>query len=83
MSPVATNDTVAPTPVNHKAAKKDDSKVFNPFYSPSVGDDGDDTYQFAEFKVRGFISENMKHFTKAYLVDSSAVVSRCLVGASN
>jgi sulfonate dioxygenase len=26
-------------------------KVFNPFYSPSIGDDGDQSYQYAQYKV--------------------------------
>ncbi|KAG5647331.1 hypothetical protein DXG03_000399 [Asterophora parasitica] len=43
MTPVAVN--VAP-----EANLKTDGKVFNPFYSPSIGDDGDGTYQFAEYK---------------------------------
>ncbi|KAL0954379.1 hypothetical protein HGRIS_003364 [Hohenbuehelia grisea] len=35
-------------PANGKDEKKE--QVFNPFYSPSIGDDGDDAYAFAEFK---------------------------------
>ena len=27
------------------------AKVFNPFYSPSIGDDGDNSYQFSKYKV--------------------------------
>jgi len=27
------------------------SQLFNPFYSPSIGDDGDQTYTHAQFKV--------------------------------
>lgn len=27
------------------------TKVFNPFYSPSIIDDGDAAYQFAQYKV--------------------------------
>jgi len=26
-------------------------QLFNPFYSPSIGDDGDQTYAHAQFKV--------------------------------
>lgn len=46
---------MAPVPVGNTESKGQDSKtqpdaVFNPFYSPSVGDDGDETYPFAQFK---------------------------------
>lgn len=47
MAPVAVSET--PTPA--QANLKDDAKVFNPFYSPSIGDDGDDTYEHAQYKV--------------------------------
>ncbi|KAJ7041370.1 hypothetical protein C8F04DRAFT_1302203 [Mycena alexandri] len=50
MAPVATDTTTQPTEVDRIAALKDESKVSNPFYSPSIGDDGDDTYEFAKFK---------------------------------
>ena len=45
MAPVATKEN--PTSENLKK----DSGVFNPFYSPSTGDDGDETYQYARYKV--------------------------------
>lgn len=41
MSPVATN----------AEAHLEPSQLFNPFYSPSIGDDGDQTYPHAQFKV--------------------------------
>ncbi|KAF9000670.1 alpha-ketoglutarate-dependent sulfonate dioxygenase [Cyathus striatus] len=44
MAPVATEKGLAPPDL------KDTAKVFNPFYSPSIGDDGDKAYRFAEFK---------------------------------
>ncbi|KAL0574762.1 hypothetical protein V5O48_007189, partial [Marasmius crinis-equi] len=47
MAPVAVEDKVAPTAVDKL---KDELNVFNPFYSPSIGDDGDASYEFAEFK---------------------------------
>ncbi|KAJ8072897.1 hypothetical protein PM082_016456 [Marasmius tenuissimus] len=47
MAPVAVEEKNAPTAVDKL---KDDLKVFNPFYSPSIGDDGDSTYKYAEFK---------------------------------
>jgi sulfonate dioxygenase len=50
MAPVATNAQPAAAP-NVQSIKKDDSsKIFNPFYSPSIGDDGDETYAHAQFK---------------------------------
>ncbi|KAG6919161.1 hypothetical protein DXG01_008459 [Tephrocybe rancida] len=33
-----------------KAHQKADEQVFNPFYSPSIADDGDNTYKYSEFK---------------------------------
>ncbi|KAJ7903349.1 hypothetical protein B0H14DRAFT_3679612, partial [Mycena olivaceomarginata] len=39
-----------PTQAERIEALKNDSQVFNPFYSPSIGDDGDDKYEFANFK---------------------------------
>lgn len=48
MAPVATNETA---PLNHQVLKaKEDEKVFNPFYSPAIADDGDSTYKFAQYK---------------------------------
>jgi sulfonate dioxygenase len=53
MAPVATNENASsePTQAERIEALKNDSQVFNPFYSPSIGDDGDDKYEFANFKV--------------------------------
>jgi sulfonate dioxygenase len=54
MAPVATHDQVdakAPTTEERIESLKKDAQVFNPFYSPSIGDDGDDTYEFAQYKV--------------------------------
>ncbi|KAF5314818.1 hypothetical protein D9758_012152 [Tetrapyrgos nigripes] len=48
MAPVATTEQ-AEVPGVQKL-KEDASKVFNPFYSPSIGDDGDTSYKYAEFK---------------------------------
>lgn len=48
MAPVATTDNDHAQPVTNL---KEESKVFNPFYSPSIGDDGDETYKYAQFKV--------------------------------
>jgi sulfonate dioxygenase len=51
MAPVATHDNASePTQTERIEALKKDAKVFNPFYSPSIGDDGDDKYEFAQFK---------------------------------
>jgi sulfonate dioxygenase len=54
MAPVATNTERAQKGPDLQALKEDASKVFNPFYSPSIGDDGDASYKYAEFKVRIF-----------------------------
>lgn len=45
MAPVATSER-APTEQNLKQ-----EKVFNPFYSPSIADDGDTSYKYAGYKV--------------------------------
>ncbi|KAF8643264.1 hypothetical protein AX16_009148 [Volvariella volvacea WC 439] len=54
MAPVATQTEKTAQDVNAKAhaphTEDDNVKVFNPFYSPSIGDDGDTTYRYAEFK---------------------------------
>ncbi|KAG6865785.1 hypothetical protein C0991_011777 [Blastosporella zonata] len=34
-----------------EAQQKADEQVFNPFYSPSIKDDGDDTYKFSDYKA--------------------------------
>jgi hypothetical protein len=52
MAPVATHDNATqPTQADRVEALKSEAQVFNPFYSPSIGDDGDDKYEFAHFKV--------------------------------
>jgi hypothetical protein len=45
MAPVATAER-APTEQNLKQ-----EPVFNPFYSPSIADDGDASYEYARYKV--------------------------------
>ncbi|KAF7374759.1 Alpha-ketoglutarate-dependent taurine dioxygenase [Mycena sanguinolenta] len=51
MAPVATHDNgTQRTQTERIEALKNDAKVFNPFYSPSIGDDGNDSYEFAQFK---------------------------------
>ncbi|GLB40278.1 putative taurine catabolism dioxygenase TauD, TfdA family protein [Lyophyllum shimeji] len=46
MAPVTVNQQPAPTEANLKA----EVRVFNPFYSPSIGDDGDNTYEHSQYK---------------------------------
>lgn len=48
MSPVSTNENASAPAAEVKNVKEN---VFNPFYSPSIGDDGDKTYQWAKYKV--------------------------------
>ena len=50
MAAVTTSKQTAPTTNDLKAKVPD--KLFNPFYSPPGDDDGNETYQYAEFKVR-------------------------------
>jgi sulfonate dioxygenase len=50
MAAAATPKQIAPTTDDLKAKVAD--KLFNPFYSPPGDDDGNETYQYAEFKVR-------------------------------
>nr|GAT57367.1 alpha-ketoglutarate-dependent taurine dioxygenase [Mycena chlorophos] len=57
MAPVATTDDRESTPsvdriaaLKAEKAQAAEATVFNPFYSPSIGDDGDSTYKFADFK---------------------------------
>ncbi|KAF7327966.1 Alpha-ketoglutarate-dependent sulfonate dioxygenase [Mycena kentingensis (nom. inval.)] len=56
MAPVATTESTAPVDriaalkAQNNVAADPASQVFNPFYSPSIGDDGDDTYIHAQFK---------------------------------
>ncbi|KAG6900833.1 hypothetical protein C0993_000152 [Termitomyces sp. T159_Od127] len=47
MAPVAVNEA---TITNSKDQQKIQEQVVNPFYSPYIGDDGDNNYKFAEFK---------------------------------
>ncbi|KAG7089349.1 hypothetical protein E1B28_011039 [Marasmius oreades] len=49
MAPVATEEKKNTSPSDVQQLK-DDLRVVNPFYSPSIGDDGDTTYKYAEFK---------------------------------
>ncbi|THV07211.1 TauD-domain-containing protein [Dendrothele bispora CBS 962.96] len=49
MAPVATKTDSEPSS-NLEALKNEASKVFNPFYSPSIGDDGNTDYKYADFK---------------------------------
>ena len=44
MAPVATSE--------HIEVASNSEKVFNPFYSPSIGDDGNDSYKWSQYKVR-------------------------------
>ncbi|RDB25948.1 putative alpha-ketoglutarate-dependent sulfonate dioxygenase [Hypsizygus marmoreus] len=48
MAPVAVTESFAPA----KSIKdiKEEAKIFNPFYSPSIGDDGDSNYEHAQYK---------------------------------
>lgn len=54
MAPVATDPEHQPTA--HPVVKRDNNaakaaEVFNPFYSPSIEDDGDNDYSYAAYKV--------------------------------
>jgi hypothetical protein len=52
MSPVATNDQRLTDVSNARVLKAtQEPKVFNPFYSPAIEGDDDDTYEFAKYKV--------------------------------
>ncbi|KAJ3778098.1 alpha-ketoglutarate-dependent sulfonate dioxygenase [Lentinula raphanica] len=49
MAPVATNTETAA--VNKtQSLKESNAKMFNPFYSPAIADDGDETYVHAQYK---------------------------------
>ncbi|KAG6857392.1 hypothetical protein H0H87_004754 [Tephrocybe sp. NHM501043] len=50
MAPVAVQEDPTSTPADLKVQQKAEEHVFNPFYSPSIGDDGDNTYKFSDFK---------------------------------
>lgn len=47
MAPVATSRHPDIETIKQEAA----AQLINPFYSPAIGDDGDDTYPYDEFKV--------------------------------
>lgn len=49
MAPVA--DTTKTHSDGIQRLKANSEKVFNPFYSPSIGDDGDDGYEYSRYKV--------------------------------
>ncbi|KAF8959492.1 hypothetical protein BDZ97DRAFT_1667114 [Flammula alnicola] len=49
MAPVATSERQQET-TTAATLKATSQQVFNPFYSPPSGDDGDDSYKYAEFK---------------------------------
>ncbi|KAJ3887273.1 alpha-ketoglutarate-dependent sulfonate dioxygenase [Lentinula edodes] len=49
MAPVATNEKSTTSP-NVQSLKDDASKVFNPFYSPAIADDGDESYIHSQYK---------------------------------
>ena len=50
MAAAATSKQTAPTTNGQKA--KEANQLFNPFYSPPGHDDGNETYRYAELKVR-------------------------------
>ena len=58
MAPVATNEHTEGSDTTNGTAKGAikavaATKLFNPFYSPTVAGDGDDTgYKYAKYKVR-------------------------------
>ena len=59
MAPVATNDSTATNGTTNGTAKAplkaapESTKLFNPFYSPTVNGDGNDAdYKYANYKVR-------------------------------
>ncbi len=65
MAPVAVikdDGTPASTPQVNLKSKVEQVVAINPFYSPSLGDDGDTTYPFAEFKV------SFSHFSLHHLL---------------
>ncbi len=76
MAPVATNDVVqdqvSTGPVKNTAAAV---KLFNPFYSPTNGADGNDNdgdYEYAKYKVRAFPVVSLGSFASAILLRPSA-----------
>ncbi|KAJ3987395.1 alpha-ketoglutarate-dependent sulfonate dioxygenase [Lentinula detonsa] len=49
MAPVATSIEATATR-NVQTLKDENSKIFNPFYSPAIADDGDESYVHAQYK---------------------------------
>ena len=62
MAPVATNETQAPVTNNGpvKAVKKAAEPLFNPFYSPTVASDKDDSRQVSVVEALKLESETLK-----------------------
>lgn len=58
MAPVATDPDRSSTngtsiqALKSKLVKSEDEPAFNPFYSPPDADDGNDDYEYAQYKVR-------------------------------
>lgn len=52
MAPVATQNGKTSHEHTKHTSTTEVSGVFNPTYYPAIGDDGDDSYPFSEFKVR-------------------------------
>ncbi|KAJ4477359.1 alpha-ketoglutarate-dependent sulfonate dioxygenase [Lentinula aciculospora] len=50
MAPVATDDKQPTATPDIRSLKDDVSKVFNPFYSPAIADDGNESYAHAQYK---------------------------------
>jgi hypothetical protein len=42
-------------PVATQKQQPKDGQLINPFYSPSTADDGDEQYQYAQYKVRAIL----------------------------
>jgi sulfonate dioxygenase len=42
-------------PVATQKQQPKDEQLINPFYSPSTADDGDEQYQYAQYKVRAIL----------------------------
>jgi sulfonate dioxygenase len=58
MAPVATNEKRDNVTVDRiaelrktQAKPTEETKLINPFYSPSAGDENDDDYRYAQYKV--------------------------------
>jgi sulfonate dioxygenase len=73
MAPVATNEERGNASVDRIAELKsvqakpiDETKLINPFYSPSVGNENDDDYQYAKYKVsdlKAFFQSQCAHIS--------------------